>query len=204
MLASPAARTGVLLSAATSLVAPSASAQVHWDVGAQVGVMQRVRTGSGASVPGPIPGPVGELHAHVAVVPMLRIGPYVAHDISPVAPSAAVPARQITEGGLRAKVTPPFLGGRWRSWALLGLGYAHAYQPGYSAGGTPVSGLEGGILSLPLGVGVGYRVRGPHDPWEITGELGCRLGLAFVGPMYSGAPGDSFALSVSLGVSLDE
>lgn len=204
----PAARTATPVFIAALFVARAAAAQVHWDVGAQVGVMQRFLTGSGAATPSPIPGPVGEVHAHVAVVPMLRVGPYLAHDISPAPPSAGVPARQITEGGLRAKFAPPFLTGRWRGWALLGVGYARVYEPSHhvmeGSVDTFVDGQEGGILDLPVGVGIGYRVRGPHDPWEITAELGGRVGLAFFGSMYSGAPRDSFALSLSLGVSLDD
>jgi hypothetical protein len=182
-----------------------AQAQVHWDVGAQVGVMQRVQTGGSGDSPGPIPGPVGEIHAHVAVVPMLRVGPYLAHDLAPYAPSADLPARQITEGGLRAKLAPPLLSGPWHLWALLGLGYARAYWPSHTVGGgASVGGIEGDILDLPVGVGVGYRLRGPRDPWEVTAELGGRVGLAFFGAMYSDAPRDSFALSLTLGVSLQE
>jgi len=77
-------------------------AQVHWDIGAAVGVMQRVTPDRDAGVPLPQAGPMGELHAHVALVPMLRLGPYLAYDLSPGAPD-----RQTTGAGLRAKLTPP-------------------------------------------------------------------------------------------------
>jgi hypothetical protein len=190
--------------AASTLLATPCRAQVHWDVGAQVGAMQRFQTGAGAAPSSPFVGPVGELHAHVAVVPMLRLGPYVTHDIASYVPSAGVPARQITEAGLRAKIAPPLLGGPWHLWGILGLGYARAYWPSHAERSVPVPGIEGDFLDLPVGLGVGYRVRGPRDPWELTAELGARIGLAFLGAMYNDAPRDSFALSLSLGVSLDE
>jgi hypothetical protein len=204
MLALSPARSAALVVAASLLAGRAGEAQVRWDVGAQVGVMQRLQTGAGPDSLRPIPGPVGEIHAHVAVVPMLRLGPYLAHDIAPFSPSDAVPARQITEAGLRAKFAPPVLTGSWHLWALLGLGYARAYWPSHSVAGEGVGGVEGGILDLPVGLGVGYRLRGPRDPWELTAELAGHVGLAFVGAMYSDAPRDSFALSLSVGVSLQE
>jgi hypothetical protein len=205
MNARSSAGAATVLTVASLLDARAAEAQVHWDVGAQVGVMERVQTGAGAGAPSPTPGPVGEVHAHVALVPMVRVGPYLAHDISPV---DGAPARQITEGGLRAKLAPPLFGGPWRGWGALGLGYARAYEPAHhvvvGAVDTAVGASEGGIVDAPLALGLAYRVRGPGDPWEISAELGCRFGLAFVGAMYDAAPRDSFALSLTVGVSLDE
>jgi hypothetical protein len=193
----------------TAVVAPllsaaDARAQLHWDVGAQAGVMQRVQTGAGAGAPSPGPGPAGELHGHVAVIPMLRAGPYVAFDVEPLSGPGGPPPRTFLEGGLRAKLAPPILTGSWRLWALLGLGYAWVDWPGHEESGASVAGLQGTLLDLPVGIGVGYRVRGPHDPWEITAELGARVGLAYFGPLYSDGARDSFALSLSVGVSLDE
>jgi hypothetical protein len=196
------ARQAALLSAIL-LAAGDAGAQVHWDVGAQAGVLQRFQSNQPAGAPSPIPGPVGEVHAHVAVVPMLRVGPYAAYDVSPLPSSAGVPARQFVEGGLRGKLAPPLLSGPWHTWAFLGLGYAWAFLPGYTVAGRPAGGIDGGILDLPAGVGVGYRLRGARDPWELTAELGARVGLAFFGPLYADGPHDSFALSLSVGVSLE-
>jgi hypothetical protein len=193
------------LALALSLSAPPALAQVHWDAGAQVGVMERLTTGGPPGSPTPTPGPVFQLQGHVALVPMVRIGAYVAHDISPV---DSVPARQITGAGLRAKVAPPLLSGPWHTWAVLGVGVAHAYEPSHSvpgpSGSLTVGSAEGGILDIPVALGLGYRVRGPRDPWEISTELGCRFGVAFFGSLYDGGPRDSFALSLSVGVTLDE
>jgi hypothetical protein len=186
------------------LSAGNAAAQVHWDVGAQAGVIQRVQTGAAAGAPSPSPGPVGELHGHVAVIPMLRAGPYVAFDVAPLTGPGGPPPRSFLEGGLRAKLSPPILSGSWRLWALLGLGYAWVDWPGHEQAGAPAAGLEGTLLDLPFGVGAGYHVRGPRDPWEVTAELGARVGLAFFGPLYSDGARDSFALSLSVGVSLDE
>jgi hypothetical protein len=193
------------LALALSLSALSASAQVHWDIGAQLGVMERLTTGGPSGSPTPTPGPLFQLQGHVALVPMVRVGAYVSHDISPI---DSVPARQITEGGLRGKVAPPLLSGPWHTWAVLGVGFAHAYEPSHSvagpSGSVAVGSVEGWILDIPVALGLGYRVRGPRDPWEISTELGCRFGAAFLGPMYDGGPRDSFALSLSVGVTLDE
>jgi hypothetical protein len=186
--------------------------QLHWDAGFELGVMDRVTAGRDLTAPAPTFGPAAEVHAHVALVPMVRVGAYVAEDISPL---RGLPAREITEAGLRAKVSPPLLSGPWRSWVFLGLGYARAYAPGHgevAPGSTPpteahVPGAVGGVLDLPVGVGIGYRLR---RPWQLFAELEGRVGLAFWGPLYQRAAGepyggqDSFAVSLSVGVSLDE
>jgi len=167
---------------------------VHWDAGVELGAAYRLTTGQSAGVPAPIPGPAGELHAHVALVPMVRVGGYLAFDVSPV---PGFPVREIAEAGLRAKLSPPLLSGAWRDWLFVGVGYARAFAAGEG----------GGFLDLPVGVGIGYRLR---RPWELFAELEGRVGLAFAGPLYDkSAPGpyeghDSFALSLCVGVSWDE
>lgn len=189
-----------------------ALAQLHWDAGFELGGMDRITAGRDPAVPAPTFGPAAELHAHVALIPMVRVGAYVAEDISPV---PGLPAREITEAGLRAKVSPPLLSGPWRGWAFLGLGVARAYAPGHGEavpGSTPpgearVAGAAGGILDLPVGVGVGYRLR---RPWQLFAELESRFGTIFWGPLYQRTMGepyggqDSFAVSLSVGVSWDE
>jgi hypothetical protein len=191
-----------------AMIAPAAAdAQVRWDAGLAGGVMQRFATGSEPAQPSvgaPTPGPVVQASAHVALVPMIRIGAYAAYDIAPI---EGRPARQIAEGGFRAKVTPPLLSSPWRSWAFVGLGYARTYEPGFTAslpGSMPpvqshVASAVGGILDLPVGVGIGYRIR---HPWELFSELGARIGLGFFGATLTGQ--DSFALSLTVGVSWDE
>jgi hypothetical protein len=201
-MALPSALSTPSLVIATGLIAGSAGAQVHWDVGGQAGIAQRVQTGPGAGVTSPIPGPMVEANAHVAVVPMLRLGPYFVYEAAPYAPSADLPARQFGEAGMRAKLSPPILGEPWHLWALLGLGYGLAYWPSHTQGAVHSGQIEGNYLDLPVGMGVGYRVRGPGSPLELTAELAARVGLAFFGEMYSDAPRDSIALTLSVGVSL--
>ena len=187
-------------------------AQVHWDIGAAVGVMQRVTPDRDAGVPLPQAGPMGELHAHVALVPMLRLGPYLAYDLSPGAPD-----RQTTGAGLRAKLTPPLLPRPWRAWTFLEFGYARSYLPSHALAPTPssgtggeVGGMEGDFLDAALGIGVGAKLRGP---WGLFAELAARTGFLFWGALYDRTPcgclrdpypgHDSFAGSLSVGVSLD-
>ncbi len=181
--------------------------------------MQRITPDRAPGLPLPQAGPVGELHAHVALVPMLRLGPYVSHDISPG--SGGAPDRQTTEAGLRVKLTPPLLPRPWRTWAFLGFGYARSYRPSHgvdvAASSVPgdategeVGGVEGDFVDTAFGVGIGTRVRGP---WMFFAELAGRAGLVFWGAMYENAPcaclrdpypgHDSFAASLSVGVSLD-
>lgn len=142
---------------------------------------------------------------------MLRVGPYLVHDIS-----LGTTDRQTTEGGVRAKLTPPILPRPWRTWAFLGLGYARSYRPSHllePATGEPggeVGGAEGDFLDADLGIGIGMRARGA---WGVFAELGVRTGFLFWGAMYDRTscscaqdpyPGhDSFAASLSVGVSLD-
>jgi hypothetical protein len=205
--------------------AKNARAQgAHWDLGAEVGLMKRFTTGSDVAAPNPSFGPVFELHGHVALVPMLRIGAYVAHDISP---ASGIAARQITAGGLRAKLVPPWPGGNFRSWIFAGIGYARTYAPSYHVSeqlspndtqprDVSVDGVAGGMLEAPLGVGLAYKLR---RPWELTAELGTRWGLAYTGSMYSdGASGhalgypsvlqpfmgkDTLAVYLSVGLSFE-
>jgi len=184
---------------------------LHWDAGVGVGVMQRTTTGGDRGAPTLLPGPVAEAHAHVALLPMLRAGPYVTHDVSPV---DGRPAREMTEAGLRFKVTPPLVRPPWHVWAFAGLGYARTYTPSYvPSGALPAERIreaEGGILDMPFGVGAGVKLRGP---WFLFGELGARIGWVFAGSMYRPAPcpcdaaylgEDSFAAALTVGVSLEE
>jgi hypothetical protein len=169
----------------------SASAQVHWDVGAQVGAMRRIfigGTGDGGF------GPVATVQGHVALLPLIRVGGYFSHDIAPTTDDAA--ARHVTSGGLRVKGNLPWLRGKVHAWVLLGFGYAGVYGPSYhqplnvvtSASPTPVSrdalvtGAGGSHFEVPVGVGFGYRFR---RPWELTLELGSRFGFGFSGSLYN-------------------
>jgi hypothetical protein len=187
--------------------------------------MKRFTTGSEIAAPNPGFGPVFEVQGHVALIPMLRVGAYFAQDVSP---ASDVGTRTFWEGGLHLKATPPLLPAPWRTWAFVGFGYAYTYEASYHAPVTMGSqtttsvlfgGAYGGMLDVPLGVALGYRLRGALSPWLAFVQLGGRLGVGFYGPMYDdGAAGiaagtvavapfmgkDSFALTLSVGLSLEE
>jgi hypothetical protein len=158
--------------------ARSASAQVHWDASAQVGVAKRFLT---SSVEQPSFGPAVSLAGHVALLPLVRVGAYVAHDISPV---EVGPARRLYAVGLRGKVQAPWSTERIHGWGFVGLGYVGVYAPSTratvvsppvgplsSSGGTldlSVPGAGGYFLEVPVGLGLGVRLR---KPWELVFEL---------------------------------
>jgi hypothetical protein len=204
-----------------------AEAQLHFDAGAEAGVSKRLLTDRPPGGPDAGFGAAFEVHGHIAILPLLRAGLYVAHDVAPV-PGLA--AREITSAGMRVKVVPPLLRGPWRTWLFAGFGYAGVYAPGYAtvyplpSGGAPVpvrvAGSGGSYFEVPVGVGASYRLR----KWvELTLELGARIGFGFHGSVYgedggraafvangSGlqeripeAGNDSLAFALSFGVSFD-
>ncbi|HEY8039427.1 MAG TPA: hypothetical protein VIF15_06520 [Polyangiaceae bacterium] len=213
-----------LLTTAALLTPATALAQLRWDVGAQAGVMKRITTGGDPGAPSPGFGPAFQVQGHVALLPMIRVGLYLAQDTSP---ASGIGPRTFWEGGLHARFAPPLLSGKWRTWLAAGFGYAYTYASSYHArenivpGGpsvdVPVTSVDGGLLEIPLAVGLGYKATGP---FTLFVELGGRFGVGFFGAMYrDGASGnvggasvipqpfmgqDSFALSLSVGLSLDE
>lgn len=165
-------------------------------------------------------GPVFEVHGHVALLPLVRVGLYASHDLSP---ETGVSTRHITSGGLRVKVTSPWPHDKWRLWAFAGIGYAGAYAESFhrsftSTGGVTSDvvfpGASGSYFEVPLGVGVGYRLVKGID---LTMQLGTRFGLGFSGSIYPDRTGgnanlpdivattgnDSFAISLALGLSFE-
>jgi hypothetical protein len=204
------------------LVSAPVLAQVKWDVAAQAGVVKRFTTGGSANAASPGVGPGFEVQGHVAVVPMVRVGLYGAMDLAPSAGTgeAAIGTRTYWEGGLQVRLTPPLLPAPWRTWAFAGVGFAYTYAASYTinagSGSGLVEGVSGSLLDVPLGLGLGYRLQAP---WSVFVEEAARLGAGFYGAMYDGAPGvsgansagispafaghDSFALSLSVGVSFD-
>lgn len=172
-------------------------AQVHWDAGAQGGISDRFAT---RFAPSHSVGPSAEVHGHVAVYPMLRIGPYVSFEDSP---TNHLSDRQIYAGGVRFKVTPPWLDAPWHAWGFVGVGYAYARMPAFS--------LSSSTVELPVGLGVARKITGP---WELCGELAVRFdfaGLSWNAPQpgppgvdtsgSSLAGGDLLAVLLSVGVS---
>jgi hypothetical protein len=217
--------------AAASVVigfATPASAQLHWDAGAQVGVMKRflgARTISGDAGFGPML----ELEGHVALLPLVRVGLYVGHDISPMPDPIA--ARDLTWGGLHVKIMSPVPSGDVRMWLFTGFGYSAVYGrsfprtvqipsglPGKStpADGT-VQGAGGGYFQVPIGIGASYKLR---KSIELIATLGVQIGFAFSGSLYedpgpqlhvAGRPDDNVApagkdqygLGLAVGILLD-
>ncbi len=200
-----------------------ALAQVKWDLAAEAGVVKRTTTGgsSGASSPGV--GPGFQVSGHVALVPMVRVGVYAAMDLAPAAGSGdgEIGQRTYWEGGVQVRLVPPLLPAPWRTWAFAGIGFAYTYAQSYELAGPQgnvlVDGESGSMLDVPLGLGLAYRLMAP---WSFFVQAAARIGAGFYGPMYAGAPGvsggsnssgispafaghDSFALSLTLGVSFD-
>lgn len=184
-------------------------AQVRWDLGAQAGVAKRFTTGGPAGTPSPGFGPMAELQGHVALVPMVRVGLYVAEDLSP-APGRL---RSVTAGGLHVRVSPPLLAAPWRTWLFTGFGFAYAYDPGQE--GEHASGQ---LFDVPAGLGLGVKL---GKGTLLFAELGARFGFGFYGRMYEAAPAgtatssgdsaagpflghDAVALSLTVGLSLEQ
>jgi hypothetical protein len=223
----------VLVWSATAILAAAmtwdgeAHAQIHWDAGIQGGAMKRFVTGSEAGAPDTKIGPVIQLTGHLALIPLVRVGLYAATDITP---ASGIAARHVYEFGVHGKFAPPLLGGPWRTWLALGIGYAYAYAPSYPAqvtfAGDPqpstvtIDTATGGMFDVAPAIGLGYRI-GPIMPFA---ELGGRFGMGFSGTMYDSNAGscghspnhpllqacepyfgqDSFAVSLSVGLSLEQ
>jgi hypothetical protein len=172
-----------LLGLALVIAPASAQAQIHWDASAQVGVMKRVL---GDRPPGGKDagfGPAGQLTAHVALLPLVRFGAYFGHDISPM--GGDVSARDLTWGGLRAKIMSPWPRGDLRAWLFVGFGYTGVYARSTVRGDTVIHGAGGSFFEVPFGIGASYKLR---KPWELCAELGARTGFGHTGSVY-GAPG---------------
>lgn len=204
-----------------------AAAQLHWDASVQVGAMKRFLAERPAGSEDAGFGPVAQLTAHVALLPLVHAGVYAAHDISPLGGHAA--ARNVTSGGIRGKMTIP-LHGNVRAWGFLGFGLAGVYAQSYDLPGFPVQGGAGTVardahvegaggrfFEVPLGLGVSYKLR---KPWELCAELGGRVGFGHSGSVYEDpgpqlkVPGfpdnnvlpsglDGFAVGLTVGVMVD-
>lgn len=214
---------------ALTLATSSAQAQVHWDASAQAGVMKRTLANRPAGGKDAGFGPVAQLTGHVALLPLVRLGAYVGHDISPMGGDAS--ARDLTWGGLRAKIMSPWPRGALRAWLFFGFGYAGVYGRSTSAPrnfpgppGTPavradavVQGAGGSFFEVPFGIGASYKLR---KPWELCAELGSRVGFGHRGSLYTdpgpqvSSPGradsnalpagaDRFAVGLTIGVLVD-
>ncbi len=181
-----------------------AEAQLHWDASLQGGVMKRFLASQPAGARDAGFGPFVELEGHVALLPLVRVGGYLGTEISPRGGDPS--ARNITWGGLRAKVMSPWPRGDLRLWLFLGFGIAGVYEPSYrtaAPANTLMGGAGGHFFEVPLGIGVSYKLR---KPLELCAELGKRIGFADSGSTYDGAGStgkDRFAIGLSLGVLVD-
>jgi hypothetical protein len=208
--------------AAFLFFASDADAQLHWDASAQAGISRRVLArapGDDASF-----GPIGQLAAHVALVPFVHLGAYAGVEHSTVGESS----RNIGFAGARAKGMIPGLQGAVRAWLFAGVGYALAYGtsrrttvlvPNGMGGTEPrsgrIEGASGGFIEVPFGIGASYTF---FKPWALAIELGARVGVAHSGALYDGptltldsglpqrsAPDglDRFGLGLVLGILYD-
>jgi hypothetical protein len=213
----------------TTTFTTTAHAQLHWDASAQAGIEKRVLGARPAGGKDAGFGPALQLAGHIAFLPLVRLGAYVGHDISPLGGDAS--ARDITWGGARVKVMSPWPRGAMRLWVFFGFGYDGVYQRSTSAprnfpgptgmpvvrGDAVVHGAGGGFFEVPYGIGASYKLR---KPWELCAELGGRTGFGFSGSAYE-APGprvssvgrpdsnalpagnDRFAIGLTVGVLVD-
>jgi hypothetical protein len=203
------------------------SAQVHWDVSLQAGVMKRFLFERPPNSGDAGFGPTAQLTGHVALLPFLRLGAYAGHDLSP-GPSDAL--RSITFGGVRVRGDMPWFRENFRAWLFAGFGYDLTYSHSYDktllvsvgTGATvkrdgTINSAWGGFFELPFGLGAAYKL---SKKWALVGELGARAGFAHHGDVYVD-PGpevtlpdrpnqnveplglDSFAIGLTVGVMLD-
>lgn len=192
-----------------------ARAQVHWDASAQAGIMKRVIVDRPSGGENAGFGPAAQLTAHVALLPLLRFGAYFGHDISPIEGPAS--ARDLTWGGVRAKIMSPWPRGAMRAWLFVGFGYEGVYGRSTTASGSTIHGAGGGFFEVPFGIGASYKVR---KPWELCAELGMRTGFAHHGSVYEqpgpvlSTPGaadvhappagiDRYAFGLTIGILVD-
>jgi hypothetical protein len=175
---------------AVSLAATTrpAFAQLHWDASGELGVEKRflrARPAGGADAGF---GPAMRLTAHIALLPLVRVGAYGGFSYSPVRTRGD---RSFFSGGLEFRLVPPIRLPAWHVFLSLGFGYAAVHvaafdvgasgQAGQGAGKLP--GANGGCFDMPIGIGVSHRLR---KPIEIGGTLGTRLSVSCTGSAYSG------------------
>jgi hypothetical protein len=201
--------------AASLLVPHEAQAQLHWDAAAQVGVMKRVLVNRPTDAPDAGFGPVAQLSGHIALFPLVRFGGYFGHDISPMGGDAS--ARDLTWGGLHAKIMSPWPRGSFRTWLFVGFGYSGVYARSSTIPGAVVHGAGGSFFEVPFGLGASYTF---WKPYALCADLGMRTGFGHTGSAYE-APGpevkgpgrpdgnalpagtDRFAIGLTVGLLID-
>ncbi len=204
-----------LVAASLLFTASAAHAQLHWDASAQAGVMRRVLTNQPTGGEDAGFGPAGQLTAHLALFPLIRLGAYLGHDISPL--GGDLSARDLTWGGIRAKIMSPWPRGSVRTWLFVGFGYTGVYARSTSTSAGLIDGAGGGFFEVPFGLGASYTFR---KPFALCAELGMRSGFGHSGSAYEdpgprlrrpGLPDgnalpngtDRFAIGLTVGIQVD-
>lgn len=132
-------------------IAPEVHAQIRWDIGARVGAGKRYQSSQGSNSPDSDAGPAAELTLHTALLPLLRVGPSISAEVSPV---AGRPTRRHYGAGIEARLFAPLPWPKLRPFAYVGVRGVMARQPEtelHAAGG-------GGYMSVPFGVGASIYV----------------------------------------------
>lgn len=200
----PTTTGGLALVAVLGLVPHAAEAQVRWDAELTEGVERRVLTSKPPGAGDASGGPLLEASAHVALIPLVRVGLYAHYDASPV---VAQDTRDIYSGGLDLRLVFPWLRRDVRAYMRVGIGEAMTYAPAHAfvaEGSRPTSlflaASHGAFTEVPVALGVLYRVQ---PRLAFMAEAGTRVGLAFAGSAYrsgSASGDDALAVFVDVGV----
>ncbi len=166
-------------------------ANIHWDASLQAGGAARVFSNSvSGGIPGTI-GPVVGLEADVALVPLLRLGVYGDFEYADTTePSFS----SVVSFGGRVKLMLPGNRRNVHLWLFSGFGGVVWKAPAYnlldetSQSGSGLATIQtataatGYFLEVPLGIGLGWRVR---RPWEVVAELQGRFGFDMSGSYFT-------------------
>jgi hypothetical protein len=153
-----------------------AEAQLHWDTSADVGVEKRFLRARPADRNDAGFGPFVRAGAHVALLPLVRVGVYAAGSYSPVRGASD---RAFAGGGLEFRLIPPVRFPPWIAHAYLYTGFGYSAVWATPKGGTA---LRGGCFDLPVGFAATHRIR---KPVEIGLALGTRFSIACNGSVFA-------------------
>jgi hypothetical protein len=167
-------------------MASPAAAQVHWDMSAEVALEKRFLRSLPAGGNDAGFGPLFRATAHLALLPLARVGVYGALGLSPV---SSGPLRTQFGGGLEARLVPPLGLTNIHPSLFVGVGYIRTVTPAYDVvnaqGGYHTNPTSGGCLDIPLGLGATYRLR---KPVELGLVLGTRFSAVCHGDSYPDNP----------------
>jgi hypothetical protein len=160
----------------------SANAQVKWEASGRAGVW----------LPGPsrFPTPSLTADAHLALLPLVRVGAYGMLGYRPGTPDLLGAG-----GGTRAKIALPLGWTQGKAWIYLGVGYAR-YAIG--EGGAALHAVE-----IPTGFGLSRKVGHGLD---LRTELGFRWAVAEFGDRNGQEPAflpSTGTVELSLGIGYD-